>query len=75
MVKMVQHGRITTGEGFVGNPNNCQTCDHKCNPQGGWCYMFRDEPKDICYQHTFRTNGSKEIAFLLKALNTNGSKY
>lgn len=34
------------------NPNNCATCDHKRNPDGGWCYMFRDEPTDACAQHT-----------------------
>lgn len=34
------------------NPNNCATCEHKRNPDGGWCYMFRDEPNDICMQHT-----------------------
>lgn len=35
------------------NPNNCATCDHKQHPDGGWCYMFRDEPDSICRQHTF----------------------
>ena len=34
------------------NPNNCADCDHKRNPQGGWCYMFRDEPKEVCLKHT-----------------------
>jgi hypothetical protein len=36
------------------NPNNCATCDHKLNPDGGHCYMFRDEPSDVCMQHTAR---------------------
>lgn len=36
------------------NPNNCAGCDHKSNPQGGWCYMFRDEPQDVCTKHAAR---------------------
>ena len=36
------------------NPNNCAACDHKMHPDGGWCYMFRNEPTDVCYQHTAR---------------------
>ena len=34
------------------NPNNCETCDHKKRPDGGWCYMFRTEPTEVCRQHT-----------------------
>ena len=34
------------------SPNNCQTCDHKQTPDGGWCYMFKDEPTARCFQHT-----------------------
>jgi len=36
------------------NPNNCSTCDHIKNPDGGHCYMFADEPTEICMQHTAR---------------------
>lgn len=36
------------------NPNNCSTCDHIKNPDGGHCYMFADEPTEICMQHTGR---------------------
>lgn len=36
------------------NPNNCETCDHKKNPDGGHCYMFRDAPTEVCYVHTMR---------------------
>lgn len=36
----------------MGNPNNCAGCDHKRHPQGGWCYMFRDEPDRVCLCHT-----------------------
>jgi hypothetical protein len=36
------------------NPNNCATCDHKQHPDGGWCYMFRNEPDDVCFSHTAR---------------------
>lgn len=34
------------------NPNNCDSCDHKKPPDGGWCYMFRSEPTGICMKHT-----------------------
>lgn len=36
----------------MANPNNCAACDHKRRPDGGWCYMFRDEPTAECLQHT-----------------------
>jgi hypothetical protein len=36
------------------NPNNCETCDHKKNPDGGHCYMFRETPTEVCMQHTGR---------------------
>jgi hypothetical protein len=32
---------------------NCSTCDHSLQPQGGWCYMFREEPiVASCAKHT-----------------------
>lgn len=36
------------------NPNNCKTCNYKLirPTDGGWCYMFRNEPKEPCAQHT-----------------------
>ncbi len=34
------------------NPNNCSTCEHKSNPDGGWCYMFKSEPNEVCAKHT-----------------------
>jgi hypothetical protein len=34
--------------------NNCETCQHKANPQGGHCYMFKTEPSEKCMQHTER---------------------
>lgn len=36
------------------NPNNCAACEHKQNHDGGWCYMFRDEPQAVCLAHTAR---------------------
>jgi hypothetical protein len=41
------------------NPNNCQMCRHKHvvmvdEPHTGHCYMFRDEPTEVCMQHTAR---------------------
>jgi hypothetical protein len=38
----------------MANPNNCAACDHKQHPDGGHCYMFKDEPKEVCMQHTAR---------------------
>lgn len=38
----------------MANPNRCETCTHKKHPDGGHCYMFRDEPTDVCMQHTGR---------------------
>lgn len=35
------------------NLNNCATCDHKRNPDGGHCYMFRLAPTTACVQHTY----------------------
>lgn len=43
------------------NPNNCSTCSYKENPQGGWCYMFRDEPITVCMIHSARHNKSDVI--------------
>lgn len=34
--------------------NNCTACKHKNHPDGGWCYMFRTEPAELCGQHTAR---------------------
>lgn len=49
--------------------NNCAHCDHKRNPDGGWCYMFRVEPKGPCAQHTIRTEAARgsrlQTAFML----------
>lgn len=38
------------------NPNNCATCDYKKlnGNREGHCYMFRDEPEDVCMAHTGR---------------------
>lgn len=38
----------------MSNPNNCAACKYKQMPDGGWCYMFRHPPTDICMQHTMR---------------------
>ena len=46
----------TSAEGWSmgerSNPNNCASCRHKQNPDGGHCYMFRFEPTEMCAQHT-----------------------
>lgn len=35
---------------------SCETCRHKRHPDGGWCYMFREQPLEAkanqCAQHT-----------------------
>lgn len=36
------------------NPNNCETCEHKKHTHDGHCYMFKNEPTEICYVHTAR---------------------
>lgn len=40
----------------MSNPNNCATCDYmKLNAsRDGHCYMFSDEPNEVCMQHTGR---------------------
>jgi hypothetical protein len=62
------------------NPNNCSTCLHKKDPDGGWCYMFRNEPTEVCGLHTttyhigeivkidFETAEKVLVAFRLKHL-------
>jgi hypothetical protein len=32
--------------------NNCATCKHIETPDGGHCYMFREEPVMQCMKHT-----------------------
>ena len=45
------------------NQNRCETCDYKKlnGNREGHCYMFRDEPTDVCMQHT----GQKMLGFEL----------
>ena len=43
------------------NPNECATCDHKADPDGGWCYMFRDEPTEVCMKHTSHLADLRQI--------------
>ena len=46
------------------NPNNCATCDYsKMGATGGWCYMWRSEPKTVCISHTGRR--SERIAKII----------
>lgn len=35
-----------------GCTSECSTCDHKARPEGGYCYMFRQEPEGRCFKHT-----------------------
>ena len=38
------------------DPSKCSSCDHKVDypSDEGYCYMFKDPPKDICLSHTSR---------------------
>ena len=44
------------------NPNNCASCRHKQNPDGGHCYMFRFEPTEMCAQHARITELESQLA-------------
>lgn len=45
------------------NPNNCAACSHIMQPQGGWCYMFRDEPTGPCAKHTLNVEPASTWSF------------
>lgn len=54
----------------MSKPNNCEMCQHKKNPDGGHCYMFRLAPTEPCMQHTVRTlaaSASRQRVFALLA--------
>lgn len=53
------------------NPNNCETCDHIHRPDGGHCYMFRDPPTEVCYQHTKRRLRSISLPALIERVLAN----
>jgi hypothetical protein len=58
------------GNAAMSNPNNCQTCDYtKLNGnREGHCYMFSDEPTDVCIQHT----GRAKVPPLVQWVRDNG---
>lgn len=33
------------------NPDDCVTCEHRHEPQGGHCYMFKEPPQRKCGQY------------------------
>lgn len=33
------------------NPDDCVTCEHRHEPQGGHCYMFKEMPRTKCGQY------------------------
>ena len=48
---------------------NCQHCDHKNNPEGGHCYMFRTAPTgQYCAQYT-PTDAIRQRKMLLKQID------
>lgn len=54
------------------NPNNCLTCEHYTAQFDGkeeqHCYMFKDEPDDVCMQHTGRTEGCRNLDIAIMRL-------
>jgi hypothetical protein len=60
------------------NPNQCEKCAHRqgVSDDEGWCFMFRDEPRGVCFQHTGRTHTESIIlsAKLARERNTAGTK-
>jgi hypothetical protein len=39
----------------MSDPNSCETCEYKrIGAEGGWCYMFREQPAPLCMQHQDR---------------------
>jgi len=60
----------------MSNLNNCAKCDHKANPQGGWCYMFRDEPTVVCLCHTaHRGMNATEAVDMLASMRKRGEAW
>lgn len=45
------------------NPNNCAACDYKQMNDDATlhCYMLKNEPQDICMQHTKRTENISQF--------------
>lgn len=49
---------MTTGSSVVApsvrsaHNNGCENCFYSRRPDGGHCYMFRDEPR-VCFQHKY----------------------
>jgi hypothetical protein len=59
----------------MSNPNNCSACEYKkIQEEGhlaGHCYMFREEPKEICLKHSFETQGGGGFGDLPKVEKIN----
>ena len=53
------------------NLNNCETCDYKKMNEGqdGWCYMFKDEPTELCMAHSGRKPDFAAIKNLQETLD------
>lgn len=58
------------------NPNNCSTCEWKAYDDKGHCYMFFDEPTEVCMQHTARkqttlaVGAGSNLSFLVMLAHT-----
>lgn len=59
------------------NTTDCSTCKHKQYPDGGHCYMFKNEPEFDCQVHTGNTaprpRPSKALLTLLAAAVVSGN--
>lgn len=60
----------------MANPNNCTTCEYKTlkapDQTGGHCYMFRDEPTEVCAQHTLRLDLERGLQKTVDLLRRSG---
>lgn len=49
----------------MSNPNNCAECDWmKAEHEGLHCYIFKDEPQDVCHQHTERRKAAFDFLMI-----------
>lgn len=46
--------------------NNCGTCAHLGNKDGGHCYMFEEAPTVICMKHSIRQRVSLSELFTIR---------
>lgn len=48
---------------------DCTSCDHKKNPDGGYCYMFEQRPADDwCFHHTMLKTLPEPVRSIFKIM-------